>query len=139
MIKVGLVGYGKAGQAVAQVLREDSALELCWIVRQSAGVSEEAGIPIVALADADWGAWLDAHPVDALVDFSRPQALHSYGEPLRQRHTMLVSAISAYSSQDLDYARAGGSHAGAVLPKYHGGHQLFDPGRQVATANCAVC
>ncbi len=112
MMKIGLVGYGKAGQAVAQVLHEDPRYELCWIVRQSAKAGQTmAGtdIPMVALADPDWGPWLDAHPVDALVDFSQPESLHSYGESIRQRHVMLVSAISAYSQADLDYARSLGS------------------------------
>ncbi|MDD5028160.1 MAG: dihydrodipicolinate reductase C-terminal domain-containing protein [Rhodoferax sp.] len=109
MIEVGLVGYGKAGHAVAQVLRDDPELELCWIARHSAGATEDAGTPIVALADADWAPWLDAHPVDALVDFSKPESLHSYGEPLRQRRVSLVSAISAYRPQDLDYARTLGA------------------------------
>jgi len=109
MMKVGLVGYGKAGQAVAQVLRADPVFELCWIARHSAGAGDAEGVPLVALADADWGPWLDAHPVDAMVDFSRPQALHAYGEAVRQRHIMLVSAISAYSAQDLDYAHTLGN------------------------------
>lgn len=111
MIKVGLVGYGKAGQAVAQVLQEDPRYELCWIARRSAADPAKGaptpGVPMAALASpGDWGHWLDAHPVDALVDFSQPESLHLYGEQLRQRGLMLVSAISAYSPTDLDYARS---------------------------------
>jgi len=107
MIKVGLVGYGKAGQAVAQVLQDDPRFELCWVVRQSApqaATLPETNIPIVSLAAPDWGAWLEAHPVDALVDFSQAQSLHAYGEALRLQRVMLVSAISAYSPADLEYA-----------------------------------
>lgn len=64
-------------------------------------------VPMVAMASPDdWGQWLDAHPVDALVDFSRPESLHLYGEQVRARGLMLVSAISAYSDTDLDYAHA---------------------------------
>lgn len=108
MIKVGLVGYGKAGQAVAQVLQTDPRFELCWVVRHSApqaATLPETNIPIVSLEAQDWSAWLAAHPVAALVDFSQAQSLHVYGEALRQHRVMLVSAISAYSLQDLDYAR----------------------------------
>jgi len=109
MIKVGLVGFGKAGQAVAQVLHADPEIELCWIARKS----DENGrftidgvdVPVFGLAQTDWDTCLDAHPVDALVDFSRPESLHGYGEPLRQRHMTLVSAISAYTPEDLAYAR----------------------------------
>jgi len=111
MMKIGLVGFGKAGQAVAHVLQDDPRYELCWIARRSAGTDAEnpsvLQIPFVALSTHDdWSAWLDTHPVDALVDFSRPESLHLYGEALRKRHIMLVSAISAYSATDLDYARA---------------------------------
>lgn len=109
MIKVGLVGFGKAGQAVAHVLHEDPRYELCWIARRSASaavqISPEVSIPVAALTSADdWRDWLDAHPVDAVVDFSNPEGLHLYGEALRTRHIMLVSAISAYSPADLAYA-----------------------------------
>lgn len=108
MFKVGLVGYGKAGQAVAQVLQSDPRFELCWVVRHSApqtATLPDTNIPIVSLEAPDWGAWLEAHPVDALVDFSQADSLHAYGEALRQHRVMLVSAISAYSPQDIDYAR----------------------------------
>ncbi len=111
MIKVGLVGFGKAGQAVAQVLQDDPRYELCWIARRPAAVPAQAvpsaDVPVVALASHDdWGHWLDAHPVDALVDFSMPESLHLYGEQLRSRGLMLVSAISAYSAADLNYAQS---------------------------------
>ena len=52
MIKVGLVGYGKAGQAVAQVLQEDPRFELCWVVRKTALQPQtvpESDIPIARL------------------------------------------------------------------------------------------
>jgi 4-hydroxy-tetrahydrodipicolinate reductase len=110
MIKVGLMGYGKAGQAVADVFHADSRYELCWITRRStSGASEtHAGtaVPVVGLDKMPIGQLLDAHPVDAIVDFSTPEAVLSYGEEVRQRQLMLVSAISAYTPEQLDYARA---------------------------------
>ncbi len=116
MIKVGLVGFGKAGQAVAQVLQDDPRYELCWIARRTVVTSAQTApaidVPMVALATPDnWGQWLDTHPVDALVDFSHPESLHRYGEQVRTRGLMLVSAISAYSAADLDYAHALASDA----------------------------
>lgn len=116
MIKVGLVGFGKAGQAVAQVLQDDPRYELCWIARRSASKpamnTADLEVPMVALATPDdWGQWLDTHPVDALVDFSRPESLRLYGEQVRRRGLMLVSAISAYSAADLEYAHALASDA----------------------------
>lgn len=114
-MKVGLVGFGKAGQAVAQVLYADPEIELCWIARKSeqSGVFSIEGvdIPVAGIAPSGWRDWLDAHPVDALVDFSRPESLHHYGESVRQRHMMLVSAISAYTPEDMAYARTLGQAA----------------------------
>ena len=107
MIKVGLVGYGKAGQAVAQVLQGDPRFALCWVVRKSApqaATLPDTDIPVVSLGASDWAPWLETHPVDALVDFSQPESLHAYGEALAECQIMLVSAISAYSPEDLDYA-----------------------------------
>lgn len=116
MIKVGLVGFGKAGQAVAQVLQDDPRYALCWVARRHAGASvhitPEVSLPAVALdSPVAWSHWLDTHPVDALVDFSKPESLRLYGEQVRQRGLMLVSAISAYSEEDLAYARTLGAQA----------------------------
>ena len=113
MIKVGLMGYGKAGQAVAEVLRSDPRYELCWVARRATSAQAETvpgtEIPIIGLDTVVLGDWLDAHPVDALVDFSRPDALFLYGEEVRRRQLMLVSAISAYSAEQLDYMRSLGA------------------------------
>lgn len=113
VIKIGLVGYGKAGAAVAEVLAGDARFELCWIARQSASAAMQkvamGEVPVLALGEANLSDWLDTHPVDALVDFSVPQSLTLYGEELRRRELMLVSAISAYAPEQLSYARSLGA------------------------------
>ncbi|MEN9435607.1 MAG: hypothetical protein RIR09_262 [Pseudomonadota bacterium] len=114
MIRIGLIGYGKAGSAVAQVLREDPRFDLSWVARRTACVAGQtlgaSGIPLVGLEGINFSDWLDTHPVDALVDFSVPQSLLEYGEELKRRELMLVSAISAYSEAQLDYARSLGEY-----------------------------
>ena len=110
MIKVGLIGYGKAGQAVAEVLRTDPRYELCWVAGRTAHAVGETlpgtDIPIIGLNNVTLGEWLDTHSVDALIDFSMPDAVFLYGEEVRKRQLMLVSAISAYSEKELDYVRS---------------------------------
>ena len=110
MIKVGLMGYGKAGQAVAEVLRNDPRYELCWVARRTTNTKmetvPETNIPIIGLDRVVLADWLDSHPVDALVDFSNSDTLALYGEEVRKRKLMLVSAISAYSPQELEYVRS---------------------------------
>jgi len=105
--------YGKAGQAVAEVLRTDPRFELCWIARRTTPTQAEtlaaSAIPIIGLNDINLSEWLDAHPVDALVDFSSADTVHLYGEEVRKRQLMLVSAISAYSEEELNYVRSLGA------------------------------
>mgnify|MGYP005613138281 FL=1 len=114
MIKVGLIGYGKAGQAVAEVLKEDPRFELVWVAKRNPWPEDQPlplGLPVFAMSQGDFGEWLDAHPVDALVDFSDADTIHLYGEEVRKRHLTLVSAVSAYSDESLAYARSLGEQA----------------------------
>ncbi|MBP8182890.1 MAG: dihydrodipicolinate reductase, partial [Rhodoferax sp.] len=110
MIRIGLIGYGKAGRAVAQVLQGDPRFELCWVARRTACLNEQSleqsEIPLIGLEGIDFSHWLDTHPVDALVDFSVPESLMEYGEQLMTRRMMLVSAISDYTESQLDFARS---------------------------------
>ncbi len=114
MIKIGLIGYGKAGHAVAQVLRDDPRFELCWVARRSTCAESQtlqgSEIPLIGLEGISFSNWLDAYPVDALVDFSVPESLKEYGEELKRRNMVLVSAISAYTETQLDYARSLGGY-----------------------------
>ena len=84
MLKVGLIGYGKAGQAVAKVLAEDPRYELNWVFRRSASVQTTAqgleNIPMCSIQSTDLKKWLDEYPVDAVV---RP--LHNFPDAWRQR------------------------------------------------------
>lgn len=114
-VRVGLVGYGKAGNAVADVLCNDSRFELCWIVCRKANNKPEvhpgSHAPIIENDQMSFEELLDRYPVDALVDFSARISLHSYGEEIRRRGIMLVSAISAYTEDDLAFARSLGRDA----------------------------
>lgn len=107
MLKVGLMGYGKAGQAVAKVLAQDPRYELCWVFRRSGTlqteIEESEKIPLRSMENTDLADWLDEHPVDAVVDFSNAEAVFWYGEQIRQRKIMLVTAISSYSDEQLIY------------------------------------
>ena len=73
MLKIGLIGYGKAGQAVANVLGADPSLKLEWIAKRTNlgtdRVLSDGATPVIGLDAIDLPEWLDAHPVDALVDF----------------------------------------------------------------------
>lgn len=108
--RVGLVGYGKAGIAVANILSADPRFELRWIAcRTTQGkpnTHPNTDIPIVAVEGETFADLFERMQVDALVDFSSAASLRAYGEEVRKRHIMLVSAISAYSEDDMNYARS---------------------------------
>ncbi len=114
-IRVGLIGYGKAGKAVANALVSDPRIELRWIARLSAHpdhpVHPDTDIPIIGMDQRTFSELLDQIPVDALVDFSSRASLQLYGDEVRRRHLILVSAISAYTEEDLTYARCLGASA----------------------------
>lgn len=108
MMRVGLIGYGKAGRAVANVLSTDPRYSLCWILRRSSGTSSLEGrpdIPVIGMDGLDLDEWFEKNKVDALVDFSSADTVFRYGELLRRNRIMLVTAISAYESRHLDYLR----------------------------------
>lgn len=111
MINVGLIGYGKAGQAVADVLRQDPRFRLRWVARHRAGQAHipDTDITITDIDTALSDDWIARHPIDALVDFSVAPSLHRYADVARQHRWMVVSAISAYQEQDLALARALGA------------------------------
>jgi len=106
-IKVGLIGYGKAGQAVANVLANDPELDLRWIARRHAHAHSTTphskNVPFYRLNTRTLNDWLNQHPVDAIIDFSDASAVTLYGEAIRARKIALVSAISAYTGEQTAY------------------------------------
>jgi 4-hydroxy-tetrahydrodipicolinate reductase len=112
--RIGLIGYGKTGKAVANVFSTDPRFELCWIARRTAcEVSQthpDTTVPVIGVERLPFEVLFDRHPVDAVVDFSLPETVHAYGEIVRKRRITLVSAISSYSKSDLTYIRGLGKY-----------------------------
>lgn len=114
-MKIGMIGYGKAGSAVAAILQQDPRYQLGWIATRS-GLPQvvtvgHIEVPVVALDPATFGAWVDTHAVDALVDFSGAASVAVYGAHVKRLGLMLVTAISSYDHLQLDYIRSLGTHA----------------------------
>lgn len=113
MLRVGLIGYGKAGQAVARVLGDDARYDLRWVLRGSGPETtldtSRGTIRVVGMQGLDLARWLDKHKVDAVVDFSSAESVQAYGEELRSRKIMLVTAISSYNPHQLAYLKSLGS------------------------------
>lgn len=106
-MKVGMIGFGKTGKAVASVLLESKKAQLQWVLRRSTqldcrSVSEYLGISsdepgvIHTTQGLSIDRLLDESPVDVIVDFSSENGMELYCNAARDREIMIVNAISSY-------------------------------------------
>lgn len=106
-MRVGLMGFGKTGKAVASVLLSSKETHLCWVLRKSRkldhrSVPEFLGVdsdePGLILSSEDFTAarLLDEFPVDVIVDFSSQDGIEYYAEEAMRRGITVISAVSAY-------------------------------------------
>lgn len=111
-MKVGLIGFGKTGRAVASVLLKSERTRLQWVLRKSPSPTIETAAGVLGIAsdtpglihcvdDMDAGHFLDRHPVDVIVDFSSADGLTYYGHEAARRGIAIVSAVSAYPENRL--------------------------------------
>ena len=116
---VGLMGLGRIGSLVASELAAADDLDLRWVVRRQRPASAaalHAGAPqgAIVCAEADLDpAFLRAHPVDVVIDFSHASASRHY-PMLTQAGCRIVSAISHYSAAEQRHLDAAAQQA-AVL------------------------
>ncbi|MFZ9922627.1 MAG: 4-hydroxy-tetrahydrodipicolinate reductase [Candidatus Nanopelagicaceae bacterium] len=115
-LRVGLIGFGKTGKAVATVLLKDPAIRLEWVVRKShslehRSVPEFLGIessePGLIYSSSEFSALelLNQHPVDAIVDFSSDSGIDYYGDAAAEKSIAIVSAISAYPKTQIKFLK----------------------------------
>lgn len=98
-IRVGLIGYGRAGHAVARVLARAEDVSLRWIAKQKAASElEQAGAPAPIRSPAllQTGELFDSEPVDVVVDFSTSAAIRKYGKQAAARRVAIITAVSKY-------------------------------------------
>ena len=111
-MKVGLIGFGKTGKAVASVLLQNKEFCLEWVLRQSTvlehrSVPEFFGIPsdepglIYSSSKTTMEELLDKHPVDIIIDFSSSQGIYTYGKIAAERKIKIISAISHYQAEEI--------------------------------------
>jgi 4-hydroxy-tetrahydrodipicolinate reductase len=103
--RVGLIGFGKTGRAVATVLLMDKTIDLVWVVRKSR-VLENRSVPeflgiepdeegsIHCIEDVDFDTLQENSPVDAIIDFSSETGMDYYGEVAAEMGITIISAIS---------------------------------------------
>ncbi|MGA0853903.1 MAG: 4-hydroxy-tetrahydrodipicolinate reductase [Luteolibacter sp.] len=115
-LRVGLMGFGQTGKAVATILLKDPKIRLEWVIRKShklehRSVPEFLGIdsdePGLIYPSSEFTAeeLLKTHAVDAIIDFSSEDGLEYYAEAAAQKGVTIVSAISAYTKSKVDYLK----------------------------------
>ena len=108
-IRVGLVGFGKTGRAVAVTLLHDKTIDLVWVVRKTHTLehrsvpeffgieSDEEGF-IHWIGDVDFDSLQASSPVDAIIDFSDEEGMDYYGDGAAELGITIISAISNLSN-----------------------------------------
>jgi 4-hydroxy-tetrahydrodipicolinate reductase len=114
--KVGLIGFGKTGKAVANVILQNQDFSLEWVYRQNAilenrnageflGVDTDESGTIYSACHTTINEVLDKQHVDFIIDFSSPQGIYSYGQIASERNIKIISAISHYSDKEIEFLK----------------------------------
>lgn len=112
-MKVGLMGFGKTGKAVATILLQSEETKLQWVVRRShtlehRSVPEFLGItskePGLIYSSEEYSAaeLIKRLPVDVIIDFSSQEGIDYYGHDAADQGIAIVSAISSYDPEKID-------------------------------------
>lgn len=120
-MRVGLIGFGKTGRAVASVLLLSNKVQLQWVVRKShklehrsvpefLGIeSDEPGI-IHSAEDISADQLFADFPIDVLIDFSGIDGIDYYFDAAIKHNVNVVSAISAYPNHRVEQMMELGNH-----------------------------
>jgi 4-hydroxy-tetrahydrodipicolinate reductase len=111
-IRVGLVGFGKTGRAVAVTLLHDKTINLVWVVRKThslehrsvpefLGIESDEEGAIHWVGDVDFDSLQASSPVDAIIDFSAEDGMDYYGESAAELGITIISAISNLSNSSV--------------------------------------
>lgn len=109
-MKVGLIGFGKTGKAVASFLLQSEETKLQWVVRRShtlehrsvpefLGISTKEPGLIYSMEEYSAAALIKRMPVDVIIDFSSEEGIEYYGQDAADLGVAIVSAISEYSPE----------------------------------------
>lgn len=110
-MKVGLIGFGKTGKAVANVILQNENFRLEWVLRQrpileNRSVAEFLGVEsdepgyIYSTSKITMEELLDKHPVDIIIDFSSETGIYNYKDIAAERKIKVISAVSHYGKKE---------------------------------------
>lgn len=111
-MKIGLLGFGKAGKAVANVILQHKDFSLEWVLKKTdtlnklsakdiLGISASDDAVIYSQNSTDIETLLEDHPVDFVIDFSNEESIHLYGKFAARKKIKIISAISHYGENEI--------------------------------------
>jgi len=115
-MKIGLIGFGRTGKAVAAAILENKEFSLEWVYRrktllENRSIAEFLGIEsdengrIFSSEHITIDELLDRHAVDFIIDFSSSTGIYSYGKSAASRGVKIISAISHYQKEDIAFLK----------------------------------
>jgi len=110
-MKIGLIGFGKAGKAVANVILQNPDFTLEWVLRHSKYMEKASAKDLLEVESEDKAQifsdqnisieeLFDNHPVDTIIDFSTNEGIFLYGKAASERNIKIISAISHYGDRE---------------------------------------
>lgn len=105
-IRIGLIGFGRAGKAVANVLLANTDFDLVWIFKRKKQIHSDvecncgSHIKIRSADTISIRNLILECPVDYIVDFSSSKGIYTYGETAAESGIGILSAISSYGDQE---------------------------------------
>lgn len=113
-MKIGLIGFGKAGRAAAAVILQNKSASLEWVLRRSTVLENRSAAEFLGIESSDpsliyssahtpIATLLDEHPVDFIIDFSSETGIDTYGKEAAKRGIKIVSAASHYPESKVEY------------------------------------
>jgi 4-hydroxy-tetrahydrodipicolinate reductase len=120
-MKIGLIGFGKTGKAVANVILQNKEFRLEWVFRRSTllesrSVPEFLGIEsnepglIYSSSKINITELLNKHPVDIIIDFSSETGIYTYGVIAGERKIKIITAVSHYEEADREFLKKISAH-----------------------------
>lgn len=115
--KIGLIGFGKTGKAVANVILNSNDFKLEWVLRsrpllENRSITEYLGVPasikagkIFSVANNNIQEFITNNPVDIIIDFSSRTGIFTYGKFAANAKIRIISAISHYKKEDIEYLK----------------------------------
>lgn len=115
-MNVGLIGFGKTGKAVARTLIREEGINLKWVMRKSEIknqlaandiLDEPSNIPtkLFSINSIKLDEFFRENSVDVIIDFSSEDSIKIYGEAAAESGIKIVSAVSNYSEETIEYIK----------------------------------